>query len=330
MVEKDNRLSFRSRVSQAPEFKKPFQLESMGRNLIDLPFLEIPLDEKLSEEKIIFEAKSSFSESMDVNPILIRVSYEDPYGLEAKRTIVQREFDGSELLMQKGEVKRNFGEIDIVLSSNLKIPLDDKETLSDMENFIPTISVMSSGKEVPPIARIEYDSSSQLPITVKFPYADFWGALKGEVEKRDDSNNHSYRYTYFNWEHLVGAKVGTTKYKFPAHPDSLEYYNQFVKINNMELTALPEDNLYEEKISKSSDNWKWGSGRLRFSRINKQTGEVWMFSVPEWIDKKNFNANIQDDSLMDFFWRYPVVFCVKRKGEDGKWYATWSKKDTQR
>lgn len=74
----------------------------------------------------------------------------------------------------------------------------------------------------------------------------------------------------------------------------------------------------------------WGEGRLRFSRINPQTGESWMFSVPEWMDDRRFNNDIQHSPLTSFFWQYPVVFCVKNRGEERKWFSTHSRFDKAR
>lgn len=332
MTEQGNFIPFRESVSQAPEFKEPFKASILGKPQ-SWPFQEVKSDKNSSVEKVVFEAKSSFTEDMDMDPLLVRVSYEEPYGLEAKRTIVLRKFSNSELLMISGEIKYGFGEVDILIASNLNGPFETKEIVSDPENFKPTIMVVAAGdKPIPPVAYMEHHFSSRIPINVEFPHADFEEALNGEVEKREKQgfNTPSYKKTYFQWEELAGAKVGITKYDDPTNLNRLNYYRWFTKINNREPVQL-EDSPYKEKISWSQNRrGQWGSGRLRFSRINSQTGETWMLSVPEWIDKQRFHDSIQSEDLMGFFWRYPVVFCVKRPGEAKKWFSTFSKKDLPR
>jgi len=331
MTEQPKFMPFRESISQAPEFKEPFKANILGEPQV-WPFQEVKSDKDSSADKIVFEAKSHFTKNMDTDPLLVRVSYEEHYGLKAKRTIVLRKFSDSELLMTSGEIRYGLGEVDIVMAANLDGPFATEGIVSDPENFKPTIMVVAAGdKPIPPLAYMEYHLTSQIPINAEFPHADFKEALNGDVEKREKQgfNTPSYKKTYFQWEELAGAKVGITKYDDPTNPDRLSYYRWFTKINNSEPVQL-EDSPYKEKISWSHDRWQWGSGRLRFSRINSQTGETWMLSVPEWINKSDFHRSIQHSCLTSFFYEYPVVFCVKKPGGERKWFSTYYKRDIAR
>lgn len=328
MTEKRKFTPFRESISQAPEFKEPFKANILGEPQV-WPFQEVKSNKDSSADRIVFEAKSHFTKDMDTDPLLVRVSYEESYGLKAKRTIILRRFSDSELLMTSGEIRYSFGEVDIVMAANLDGPFATEGIVGDPENFKPTIMVVAAGdKPIPPIAYAEYQPSSQIPINAQFPCADFKEALNGEVEKRE-RHPASYKQTYFQWEELAGAKVGITRYDNPTHPDWLQYYRWVTKINSREPIQL-EGSPYEGKISWSHDRGHWGDGRLRFSRMNPKTGETWMFSVPEWINQQRFHNGIQSERLMDFFWEYPVVFCVKKRGEDRKWFSTYSNKDLPR
>lgn len=328
MTEKSTHFSsFSEIISQAPEFKKPFRANTPF-GIQEWPFKKVEPKKGTSSKRAIFEAKSSFAEDTDTDPMLVRVSYEEDYGLQAKKTIALRRFPDSELLMTSGEIRYSFGEVDIVLAANLNSPFVTEGILSDPKSFEPTISVIAGDKPIPPIAYVEYQPSSRIPINAQFPCADFQEALNGEVEKRE-KHPASYKQTYFQWEELVGAKVGITRYDNPNYPDWLQYYRWVTRINSRESVQL-EGSPYKGKISWSHDRGHWGDGRLRFSRMNPKTGEAWMFSVPEWINQQTFHENIQHEPLRSFFWQYPVIFCVKRRGEDRKWFSTYSNKDLPR
>lgn len=329
MVEAGSQIPFRESTSQAPEFSQPFKANTLF-GVQYWPFQEIQTkDDGSIREKVVFEAHGRPSEETD--PLIVRVSYEAPYGLKAKRTIVLRQFPDSELLIQSGEVRYSFGELDISIAFGLGSPIVTPEIARNPENFKATIGVLVDDEQIPPLAYIDYHFSSQIPINVQFPYADYEEALKGEVEKREKQGfaPSSYRYTYFGWENLVGAKVGITRYDDPKDDDYLRHYRWFTRINSPEPVQL-EGSPYKQKVSRSEAGWYWGEGRLRFSRMNIQTRESWMFSVPEWIDKGQFHNDIQYLPLTDFFWKYPVVLCVKRRGEERKWFSTHSNHDKAR
>jgi len=61
--------------------------------------------------------------------------------------------------------------------------------------------------------------------------------------------------------------------------------------------------------------------------MNNETGESWMLSVPEWIDKGKYADAIKDRMLEDFFLEYPVIFCVKMHDEERKWFSTCYTRD---
>ncbi|OGD87085.1 hypothetical protein A2870_04635 [Candidatus Curtissbacteria bacterium RIFCSPHIGHO2_01_FULL_41_11] len=329
MVEAENRISFRESIAQAPEFSQPFVANTLF-GVQHWPFQEVQASDgnESLREKVVFEAHGRPSEETD--PMVVRVSYEATYGLQAKRTVILRKYP-EELLMQSAEVRYNFGDIDISVAAGLSSPIVTSGILSDPESFQATIGVLAGDKPVPPLALVDYHYSSQIPLNADFVHGDYKEALEGDVEKRDKKgfSSPSYRKTYFQWEHLAGAMVGVTRYDDPKDSDYLRYYKRYTKINNREPVQL-EGSPYRQKISRSEGGWRWGEGRLRFARMNSEVGESWMFSIPEWVNKHQFHRDIQHSPLSDFSWKYPVVFCVKRRGEERQWSSTWSNRDKVR
>lgn len=165
---------------------------------------------------------------------------------------------------------------------------------------------------------MEYTRSQQIPLNAEFPYASYEDATKGVYETRRGRFDHvSTRQTiYFQWENLVGAKVGVTKFKAEEADNAcLNYYRWVTKVNNPEWTKL-EGTPYAAKITHSPNRREWGKGRLRFHRKDVETGELWMLSVPEWINKADFIGNLVGQPLSTLRMEYPVIFWTRQPGQE--------------
>ena len=329
MVEAGSKVPFRESISQAPEFSQPFVANTIF-GVQHWPFQEVQAKngDESGKEKIVFEAHGRPSEETD--PMLIRVSYEASHGLQAKRSVIYRQYPDKPI-MQSAEVRYSFGDIDISIAVGLSAPIVTPGIMNDPESFQATIGVLAGDKPIPPLALVDYHFSSQIPLNAEFVHGDYKEALEGDVEKREKEgfSSTSYRKTFFQWEQLAGAKVGVARYDDPKDNNHLRYYRWFTTINNREPVQL-EGSPYRQKILRSEGGWRWGEGRLRFARMNDQAGESWMLSIPEWVDKHQFHHDIQHSPLHEFSWKYPVVFCVKRSGEERQWFSTWSIRDKAR
>lgn len=267
----------------------------------------------------------------------LQIEYEKSYGLEVKRSMhllnnpkKKGETRTSEIM--NGQVSYNFGEVKIVYGISFQSPLDPlAEQLRDKDLFNAYIMVLptSNNEKYPPITSASYGwRGVRIPMHAEFVNADYENALSGSYEKRADrySSQTNHLKTYFQWEYLVGARVGITAFR-----DDDGYYDKSfskeTKINTQKPPVL-EGEQYRAKISHSRGHHLAPLvGRLRFSRMNMKTGESWMLSVPELVDNKEFMTRLRSASFCDFFWQYPVVFCVKQSGEPRKWFATFGRND---
>jgi len=325
MVEQDKQSSFRETIlREAPESSKPFEAKTLVGTQY-WPFKEVAQEEE-SKGKIVFEAHST--PNKELNPHFVRVSYEEPYGLKVKRSLVFVQ-PQSEYLLQDAEVRFKLGDIEVAYSMDLSEPFVVDDLLRNANNYKASILVTKGADpNIPPLAWVEYNPTAKISIYARFPYAEFQQALNGDFEKRErtQSQSGSYRETYFQWEHLVGAKVGVNRYDDLNYPNSPRYYREVTRINNSQPVQLKETP-YRVKITRFQARTYPGIGRLRFSRMNTETGESWMFSVPDWVVNDKYIYEIQQTLLRDFFWQYPVVFCVKNRGEERKWFSTFSQTD---
>ena len=330
MVESGSHTPFRDSIRHAPEVSQPF-IANTPVGVQKWPFKEIKRGKNASsKETVVFEARSVPHE--ELNPQIVRVSYEESYGLKAKRTLVLVRPSGSEFLFSGGNIRYESGEIVISYSLNLSGPFLTEDLLRDTNQFEASILVTNAmDPNVPPLAWIQYNPSQKIPIDVRFPYADFQQALKGDVEKRERQQfgSASYKQTYFQWEHLVGAKIGASKYDSAIDTTIPMYYAHRTSINNREPVHI-KNTPYEGKITRSESRIFPGVGRLRFSRMNEETGESWMFSVPDLMDRNMLFREIQHSALRDFFYQYPIIFCVKNRGEERQWHSTWGQIDKAR
>jgi len=327
MVERGSQTSFRESISGAPEFSQPFIARTIFGTQ-EWPFVEIKpeVSNGISREIVIFEANGLPSPETD--PLKIRVSYEEPYGLKVKRQVISRKY-GDEFLMCSASVRYSFEDLDIVLVCQLNSDIVIESMYRDPSEFQASILVESrqGTQSQPPLAYMVYELGKHVPIHAEFPCADYQEALIGNVDARETGGRASYKKTYFQWEDLVGAKAGVARYDNPEHETWLNYYAWQTIINGREPKQL-EGEIYKQKISRSPSPRR--EGRLRFSRMNIETGESWMLSVPEFIDIEDFHRNSQHETLRDFSWRYPIIFCVKRRGEEKIWYSTWGQRDQGR
>lgn len=325
MNEAPSSTPFREVISSAPEFHRPFVAKTIFGTQ-DWPFVEIKQEKSdpYDREVVIFEANGLPSPETD--PLKVRVSYEEPYGLKVKRQVVSRRY-GDEFLMGSASVRYSFDEVDIVLACQLESDIVIESMYRDPREFQASILVESRQGTQPPLAYMVYELGKHVPIHAEFPCADYDQALVGNVEAREKRNRTSYKKTYFQWEDLVGAKAGVARYDDPNHGDWLRHYAWPTTVNSREPKHLKGE-IYKQKITRSPAMRR--EGRLRFSRMNVETGESWTLSVPEFIDIGDFHRNSQHEALRDFSWRYPIVFCVKRRGEERIWYSTWGQRDQGR
>lgn len=325
MRELTSHVPFAESVKGAPEFNQPFVSRTLNGTTEQWP-LQLVESVDGPHGKVVFEGHSpDDSESV---PHFVKISYEAPYGLKVKRTLLYRKTSESGLfLLSNADVVYSFGDVDVSYNSSLSFPIVTDSSLEDPNAFQAAICVTAAGnQQIPPIALMRYDFDPQQPLDARFACADYEEALKGEVERRNPRwRQPSYQHNFFGWEHLGGASVGLTKYDNVDYPDNPNYYGWNTSINSrkpVELKGSP----YTAKISRSRARI-WGEGRLRFSRINSETRESWMFSVPEWMNISKFHKHIENASLIDFLYQYPVVFCVKSPSIERKWFSTFYTND---
>ncbi len=300
-----------------------------GKKEIPYKLIKLGKDSDYGDVKAVFEAEDRDSGTR------VQVDYNQTYGLKLRRTLHQL---GNTLIY--GEVTYNSDGLQICIGAGyfapmLLHPLCVKDQLADMQSMRAGISVTTNNpvSRVPRLASMEYETNSQIPLYAEFPLADLEDAKAGTYETRKGrfDTEPTYLTTYFQWENLVGAKVGATRFKEPADSTNtfLRSYANATKINNSGWTEVP-DSHFVAKISHSRDRRQWGSGRLRFSRKNTESGETWIFSVPEWITKKGLIDNLQRQSLTDFSYSYPVIFCIKRPDQPREWLSNWGRIDRAR
>ncbi len=322
MGERNNSVPLRESLKDAPEFTQPFVARTLHGTQL-WPLTELPVNGGENNQKVIFEALSAPDEELPQQRV--RISYESRHGLKAKRTLVERKTSKHIYTFEGGEIRFSFDDsIQIFYSTTLKGPFIYPGILEDPANFTPAVHVTSGNDPIiPPLAVARYDPTSKIPIDVRFPNADYKKALVGDVDKRkkQEFNHGSYSETYFQWEHLVGAKVGVSTFDNEEHSDWLQYYRWITQVNNSSSTQIG-DTPYKGKLTRTIPRFG-RDGRLRLSRMNPQSGESWMFSIPDWIDNKTFHSDVQNKRLEDFFSEYPVIFCVKKHGQERQWHSTW-------
>lgn len=322
MLEKDIQIPFRETIKEAPEFSQHLEVDTIiGKQ-------KWPL-EKLKEDnpkhKVVFLAKSIPSE---IAPTRIKISYEAPYGLKARKQIVESRRYENDFQMEAAQIKYQIDDLEISYNFTLKSPI---VTTMDHKDFVASIYVTKIGdNSIPPIARVDYDPEAKVQISTYFPNAEYEKMLTGDVEKREKEmfRQPSYSETYLQWEYLVGGKVGVSRYDHPEFPDDLWSYRWLTNINAKEPRPIG-GTPYQGKITRSLRDNMMTARRLRFSRINKETGQSIMISVPDSIERYRFYNDIQHDDLTSFFMEHPVVFCVKNRQEERKWYSTGRKTDKE-
>lgn len=323
MKDREEKVPFREKIKDAPEFGQYIEVNTIV-GLERWPLSEVKDEE--SEDKVIFVAKSTPSE---LAPTRMKISYESPYDLRVRRMVLERIAKEEEHVMECAEIKFSIDDLEISYVTHLKGPLAIQEILEEPRNFVTSIYVTSKNhNNIPPIASVTYDLESKIQVNAKFPNADFEKILTGDFEKveKDRFGQASYSETYLQWEYMVGAKVGVSRFTDTDYPNRLRFRAWNTNINNRGPKII-EDTAYQGKITRSLRAHPMQAHRLRFSRINKESGQSIMLSVPDHIDPYRFHNHIQHETLISFFWEYPVVFCVKNKGEERKWYSTGRQTD---
>lgn len=332
---------------EIPELRQPVNFPNPDGIIDQLPFKVFKLSEKAGSEKACLETEL-FPGSAHIpnSQALVRVIYEQPYGLRAKKWMhLQRigEGEDEQTFLDRGQISYDLGEVEIVLDMYQDSPFAPFQSdLEEPSKFKVAISVLSTAdpRERHPLAQTAYDLNSLINIHTQFAYAEYEDARKGLVEKPLQSKwdppttLSAYQHTYFQWEYLVGAKVGHTEYKNRDDGRSDTFFNRWLtRINSIGLVQLGDTPYWQKMSHTSSEHAYSDTGRLRFSRVNKDTKESWMLSVPEQIanySKSTLVNNFQHTSLMDLFYNYPVGFCIKRPGEKSKWFTTFGRVDTRR
>lgn len=325
MVESVSRVPFRETIKDAPEFAEFLEVNTI-LGMQRWPMSEA--EDSVSEDKIVFVANSTPSE---LAPSRMKISYESPYGLRARRMVSERRASEEDYAMECAEIRFNLGDFDIAYATHLKGPFVIQEFLDEPRDFVTSIYVTSkSNNNIPPLAAVSYDPAAKIQIDARFPTADFEKMLTGDFDKREKGRfgQSSHSETYLQWEYLVGAKVGVSRYIDPSNPDWLRYRAWTTAINSREPKTI-EGTPYEGKITRSLRSRPMQAHRIRFSRLNKEAGQSIMLSVPDSIDPYRFHNDIQYSPLADFLMEYPVVLCVKNRGEERKWYSTGRQTDKE-
>src|SRR3989344_1779492 len=102
-----------------------------------------------TDKKVVFTAENP--RGSEIGDHRVVVSYEAPYGLKARKALTYRKPE-SEFLLVHGEVRYNFGDVDIVYSQVLDSPFVFDSGLRDKTNFFPAITVEAHSRTVPPPA----------------------------------------------------------------------------------------------------------------------------------------------------------------------------------
>lgn len=325
MIENNISVPFRETIKDAPEFAEFLEVNTI------LGVERWPMSEAVDSEsadKIVFVAKSTPSE---LTPSRMKISYESTHGLRARRMVLERRASEEDYTMECAEIRFSLGDFEIAYATHLKSPIVIQKFLEEPRDFITSIYVISkNNNNIPPLAVVSYDPAAKIQIDTRFPNADFEKMLIGDFDKREKGrfSPSSHSETYSQWEYLVGAKVGVSRYIDPEHPDWLRFHAWPTTLNSREPKVI-EGTPYEGKITRSLWSHPMQSHRIRFSRLNKEAGQSIMFSVPDSIDPYRFHNNIQYEPLADFLIEYPAVFCVKNRGQERKWYSTGRKTDKE-
>lgn len=366
---------FRSTFGEAPELTNKVEFPTEDANertgVKKVLYTLTSLDGPLGKERATFIA------GVDLRHNLIRVEYERMFGLRVRRELNlagfpdrnewelvselreafgdhtqfseklrlitdKRRTEKDNLLLGEGNLTCNLGEVQVVYQIRYPgWPLFVTEPLlANPHNLRASILVLSSQQDQGvPLAQVQYHASKEIDFTCDFPCGDYDQVLTGQIDKRlyyVDRKVH--QYTYFQWEYLLGAKLGFAKFKdgqsgdlrcemsiakigrHYRQPQSLRFrssgHHRFADI---------KDSGYEGKICRLPSNDSSNHiGNLQLTRRNKETGELWELTVPGAIDINSYRDAFLTDSFDDFLFKYPVVFDVRKPSEKRKTFSTWN------
>jgi hypothetical protein len=313
MPETVSQTPFSELIKTAPEVNSPYTAKLVTGVTQQWPF---HLVEQPDPHKAVFATEIG---GFQGSPSYVTVSYEESHGLTAKRTVFYRQPEfSSQFLIEGREVKVKSGELEIVYIAALNSPFATEGILNNPNNFSPIISIKGSEVTIPPLAHAKFDPEAR-PVSVEFALADYDAAKKGDIEMRRGKfdNFPTYRFNYY-FKNKNGRKVvGVTAFEDKTSTFAGREYSHF-ELNSSGWyfdgngLRLLEGSNYAAKISDLN-------GQLRLARQNMQTGEVWMFSIPEEIQPQVFCEDIDNLSMVDFFRKYPASFTIKKKDEKPKW-----------
>lgn len=330
---------FRSIFGDVPELTQPAVFrDSQGHNTI-VAFNDFKIqDHGFNHYAGILETPSYNDPKSDADlepgvprqSLFVKVKYDSHYALKARIKEVWLKTSGdkkSEALLV-GDMKYNLDPVSVVFSVAPQTFLHAYDfMLKDSSSYLVTLAIESASDdpEKPPLAQVSYGwSGHEIPMNAEFVDASFEDALRGEIEQRHGLLQRlNHQRTYFQWEYLVGAKVGATRFE-DSQSGELKSNRWLAQINAPQLTSL-EETPYQAGIyhGYESDRSRLWEGVLRLVRTDAVTGESWMLSVPDWIRNEEFIRNLSRSLFRDFFFQYPVVFGVRRPGQEDLWFRSF-------
>src|SRR3990167_1977573 len=348
---------FRSVFGDVPELTQP-SVFSEGDQKIIVPFDRFQIEDHGSRHKIgILETSPYDASACDRNDDtlsypdasnLIRVRYDSLYGLRARTWQVLRiitrdawseEKEEPELILLFSDMKYDCGSVSIFYRS---MPASFFHANYDLLLRNPnshrvSIEVRSNSldlEEKPPIAQILYSPNDQEPIIRgEFVNAEYDEALNNGVEERKGklSGEWNHPYTVFLCEFIIGLRLGSIQFQ-DKQSGNLRQFHREAKLNPPRPYPL-KGSPYTAGVyfGYRNDLVRGGLGhrRLSFARMNRQTGEEWVLSVPDWINSRHFMNDLSGKPFGDFFLTYPVVFGVRRLGQEDQWCVTLGNHDEE-
>lgn len=341
---------FRSVFGDVPELTQPVVFTE-GRGKIVVPFDQFQISDHGSMGKLGILETFPFAEhhiepcddprSYPDASTLIRVKYDSLYGLKARtwqalRRITRdawsdEEKKEPELLLLFGHMQYDFGPVSIYYRA---MPVSSFHAnydffLRDPSAYKVSIEVMPNSsdlEEKPSPARVSYTKEGiEIPLRGEFVNTEYDEALTNGVEERSSGSFVSlrYPYTYFLWKYLGGIRLGSTRFK----------NNKSSELNGFERPAnlnparqyLLRGSPYKAGVYfgyREGGGINPGERTVSFVRMNKKTGESWVLSVPDWIDGHRFMSDLSNEPFMNFYYKYPVVFGVRRPGQEDIWLRT--------
>lgn len=332
---------FHNIFGNALELTQPFVVESFLGEREEFPYKTVKVLGKEGREKGILEAEVGDNH-------LVRVEYQMPYGLKIRRELILMEAtkgrgessDDGAPLMQHGKVEFDLGELTAFVGAsyqNLFQP--SREMLRDPHDFKVVFGVHTT-KEIGvpnikvPVATAIFGVYRRVIVEASLMHADYEAVMNGRFDVRDRGTDTTPRYgfttTDFRIDHPLGGYVGYTSFVSKGIDRMISWESRApVEIEEPEMVPL-WDTTYKAGISTLPWKTQFEMGRLRFHRENIETGEIWMFSVPVAVNKRDILGNIEGQDFMNFSHGHSIILSVKTPGKEEQVFATSWIKDQAR